>query len=146
MMWARHKMLVAVAAAVLLAGLVTGSFIAFRHGGQARGAAVPSPSPSPSPTGPLRSPFTGEPVPSLNRVLAVKIDNIVNARPDPVLCAKGGRRPCSSNDGVRTVVCWITTVAAESCTPRGLTAGAPSIDTSQRRFAADQVNVNEDAG
>jgi hypothetical protein len=29
----------------------------------------------------LRSPFTGEPVPSLNRVLAVKIDNIVNARP-----------------------------------------------------------------
>ena len=81
MMWARHKMLVAVAAAVLLAGLVTGAFIAFRHGGQARGAAVPSPSPSPSPTGPLRSPFTGEPVPSLNRVLAVKIDNIVNARP-----------------------------------------------------------------
>jgi hypothetical protein len=35
-------------------------------------------------TGPvtqLRSPFTGEPVRSLNRVLAVKIDNIVNARP-----------------------------------------------------------------
>jgi hypothetical protein len=29
----------------------------------------------------LLSPFTGEPVPSLNRVLAVKIDNIVNARP-----------------------------------------------------------------
>jgi hypothetical protein len=29
----------------------------------------------------LRSPFTGEPVLSLGRVLAVKIDNIVNARP-----------------------------------------------------------------
>jgi Protein of unknown function (DUF3048) N-terminal domain/Protein of unknown function (DUF3048) C-terminal domain len=29
----------------------------------------------------LRSPFTGEPVASLNRVLAVKIDNIVYARP-----------------------------------------------------------------
>jgi hypothetical protein len=29
----------------------------------------------------LRSPFTGEPVPSLSRVLAVKIDNIVYARP-----------------------------------------------------------------
>jgi hypothetical protein len=29
----------------------------------------------------LLSPLTGEPVPSLNRVLAVKIDNIVNARP-----------------------------------------------------------------
>ena len=69
-----------------------------------------------------------------------------SARPDPVLCAKGGRRPCSRNDEVRTVVCWITTVAAESCTPRGLTAGTPSIDTSQRPFAADQVKRNDDAG
>src|SRR5215469_13031369 len=77
MMWARHKTLITVLAVVLLAGLVTGAYIALRHGGQARGAAAPSP----SPTGPLRSPFTGEPVPSLNRVLAVKIDNIVNARP-----------------------------------------------------------------
>ena len=32
-------------------------------------------------TAQLLSPFTGEPVPSLNRVLAVKIDNIVYARP-----------------------------------------------------------------
>src|SRR5258708_39130674 len=30
---------------------------------------------------PLRSPFTGEPVKALRRVLAVKIDNIVLARP-----------------------------------------------------------------
>lgn len=38
--------------------------------------------PAPSPAaGQIRSPFTGEPVRSLNRVLAVKIDNIVNARP-----------------------------------------------------------------
>src|SRR6266496_4413977 len=79
MMWARHKTLIAVAAAVLLAGLVAGSFITLRHGGQARGAAAPSPSPSAAAQ--LRSPFTGEPVPSLNRVLAVKIDNIVYARP-----------------------------------------------------------------
>src|SRR6266516_8056784 len=79
MMWARHKTLIAVAAAVLLAGLVAGSFIALRHGGQARGAAAPSPSPSAAAR--LRSPFTGEPVPSLHRVLAVKIDNIVYARP-----------------------------------------------------------------
>src|SRR5215471_8650866 len=77
MMWARHKTLITVLAVVLLAGLVTGAYIALRHDGQARGAAAPSPSPA----GPLRSPFTGEPVPSLNRVLAVKIDNIVNARP-----------------------------------------------------------------
>jgi Protein of unknown function (DUF3048) N-terminal domain len=41
-------------------------------------AATPSPSHT---SRQLRSPFTGKPVPSLNRVLAVKIDNIVNARP-----------------------------------------------------------------
>jgi hypothetical protein len=34
-----------------------------------------------SPTGRLLSPFTGEPVTALGPVLAVKIDNIVNARP-----------------------------------------------------------------
>src|SRR5437879_244536 len=45
MMWARHKTLIAVAAAVLLAGLVAGSFFALRHGGQATGAEAPSPSP-----------------------------------------------------------------------------------------------------
>jgi Protein of unknown function (DUF3048) N-terminal domain/Protein of unknown function (DUF3048) C-terminal domain len=79
MMWARHKTLITVAAAVLLAGLVAGSFFALRRGGRARTAAAPSP--SPSAPAQLRSPFTGEPVPTLNRVLAVKIDNIVYARP-----------------------------------------------------------------
>jgi Protein of unknown function (DUF3048) N-terminal domain/Protein of unknown function (DUF3048) C-terminal domain len=79
MMWARHKTLIAVAAAVLLAGLAAGSFLALRHGGRARGAAAPPD--SPSTVAQLRSPFTGEPVSSLNRVLAVKIDNIVVARP-----------------------------------------------------------------
>jgi hypothetical protein len=48
-----------------------------------RPAAAPRPAPSPSPTkrGPLLSPFTGEPVRSLGPVVAVKIDNIVTARP-----------------------------------------------------------------
>jgi hypothetical protein len=47
-----------------------------------RTVASPSPSPSPSPTRqPLLSPFTGEPVRALGPVLAVKIDNIVYARP-----------------------------------------------------------------
>ena len=41
----------------------------------------PSPTPRPTPTGPLLDPFTGEPVKSLGPVLAVKIDNIVYARP-----------------------------------------------------------------
>jgi hypothetical protein len=79
MVLARHKTLIAVAAAVLLAGVVSGSYIALRHDRQVTGAAAPSPSPSAAAQ--LRSPFTGEPVPSLNRVLAVKIDNIVYARP-----------------------------------------------------------------
>jgi Protein of unknown function (DUF3048) N-terminal domain/Protein of unknown function (DUF3048) C-terminal domain len=77
MSWIRNKAVIAVAAVVVLAGLVTGALLAFRGGGQ------PNPVPAtPSPTArPLLSPFTGEPIPSLNRVLAVKIDNIVNARP-----------------------------------------------------------------
>jgi hypothetical protein len=79
MVLARHKTLIAVAAAVLLAGVVAGSYIALRHDRQVTGAAAPSPSPPAAAQ--LRSPFTGEPVPSLNRVLAVKIDNIVYARP-----------------------------------------------------------------
>jgi hypothetical protein len=77
MSWIRSKAVIAVAAVVVLAGLVTAAFLAFRGGGQANPVVA-----TPSPTArPLLSPFTGEPVPSLNRVLAVKIDNIVNARP-----------------------------------------------------------------
>jgi Protein of unknown function (DUF3048) N-terminal domain/Protein of unknown function (DUF3048) C-terminal domain len=45
----------------------------------------PTPTPTPTPTAhhptQLLDPFTGEPVKSLGRVLAVKIDNIVTARP-----------------------------------------------------------------
>src|SRR5215472_18346441 len=77
MWWTRHKAVIAVAAVVVLAGLVVGLVLALRGGGTAKPvSATPSPS-----RAELRSPFTGEPVPSLNRVLAVKIDNIVNARP-----------------------------------------------------------------
>jgi len=77
MRWARNKSVVIVAAVVVLAALVAGALLALRGAGQARRVAV-----TPPPTShQLRSPFTGEPVPSLNRVLAVKIDNIVHARP-----------------------------------------------------------------
>jgi hypothetical protein len=69
MRWIRHKAVITVAAAVVLAGVVTVLLAACGH------ASAPSHAPQ------LRSPFTGEPVPSLNQVLAVKIDNIVNARP-----------------------------------------------------------------
>jgi hypothetical protein len=69
MRWVRHKAVITVAAVVVLAGFVSALLAACGH--------APASSPAPQ----LRSPFTGEPVPSLNRVLAVKIDNIVNARP-----------------------------------------------------------------
>jgi Protein of unknown function (DUF3048) N-terminal domain/Protein of unknown function (DUF3048) C-terminal domain len=79
MWWTRHKTVIAVAAVVALAGLVAGVLLVLRGGGKARLASVTS---TPSHTAQqLRSPFTGEPVSSLGKVLAVKIDNIVYARP-----------------------------------------------------------------
>jgi Protein of unknown function (DUF3048) N-terminal domain len=65
----RHKAVPTGAAAVVLAGAVTVLLAACGH------------APAPSRARQLRSPFTGEPVSSLNRVLALKIDNILNARP-----------------------------------------------------------------
>jgi Protein of unknown function (DUF3048) N-terminal domain/Protein of unknown function (DUF3048) C-terminal domain len=77
MNWTRRKTAIAVAAVVVLAGLVAGALLLLR-GGQAPVASGHSPA---ARAVQLRSPFTGEPVRSLNRVLAVKIDNIVYARP-----------------------------------------------------------------
>jgi Protein of unknown function (DUF3048) N-terminal domain/Protein of unknown function (DUF3048) C-terminal domain len=86
--WTRHKIVVTATVVVAAAGLAAGLLIGFHNHPQVRKASPPplpvlSPPPMPSPTGPvqLRSPFTGEPVKTLNRVLAVKIDNIVYARP-----------------------------------------------------------------
>jgi hypothetical protein len=78
MWWTRHKVIISVASVVILAALVAGLVLAL-HGGQT--AKLASATPSPTPSQQLRSPFTGEAVPGLSRVLAVKIDNIVNARP-----------------------------------------------------------------
>src|ERR1700738_546696 len=69
MTWTRRKAAAAVAAVIVVAGPLA----LCGCGQSARAAAAASP--------PSQSRFTGEPVPSLNRVLAVKIDNIVNARP-----------------------------------------------------------------
>jgi Protein of unknown function (DUF3048) N-terminal domain/Protein of unknown function (DUF3048) C-terminal domain len=78
MTWTRHKSVIAVAAVLVLAALVAGAVLALREsGGRARVASATSPIPQPR----LLSPFTGEPVRSLSRVLAVKIDNIEYARP-----------------------------------------------------------------
>ena len=78
MSWTRHKAVISVLAVLVLAALVAGAVLALRDGGRARIASATHP---PVPPRQLLSPFTGEPVRSLNRVLAVKIDNIVNARP-----------------------------------------------------------------
>jgi len=73
-----------------LAGVTTLALIASCSSGssaaQARPAvtlrpAVPSASPTPTHKGPLLDPFTGKQVKALGPVLAVKIDNIVYARP-----------------------------------------------------------------
>ena len=78
MSWTRHKAVISVLAVLVLAALVAGAVLALRDGGRAR---IASATHSPVPQRQLLSPFTGEPVHSLNRVLAVKIDNIVYARP-----------------------------------------------------------------
>jgi len=76
MSWTQHKRVIGAAAVVTLAGLVAGGLLALRGGERVTVA-----QPKQSPTAQLRSPFTGEPVNALNRVLALKIDNIGYARP-----------------------------------------------------------------
>jgi hypothetical protein len=83
MKWTRQRITFTVAGAIVLTDLVVGAYLAF---GGTRApvrqvAATSSPSPSRSHPPQLLSPFTGEPVSSLNPVLAVKIDNTVHGRP-----------------------------------------------------------------
>ena len=65
MVWARKRVTLAVSAAVAVIALAVSLILASCGGGSAGST----------------SPFTGEPVKSMNRVLAVKIDNIAQARP-----------------------------------------------------------------
>jgi hypothetical protein len=74
-MWAHKKLVAAVSAAIAVAGLAVGLFLVLRPGPAGRPATAAPPRPR------LLSPFTGRPVASLGPVLAVKIDNIVRARP-----------------------------------------------------------------
>ncbi len=82
MMWDRRTRGFAALGATAAVALMVEGFLLF-----ARGAAAKEPVPTPSPTpthhvaGPLLSPFTGERVASLRRVLAVKIGNTVPERP-----------------------------------------------------------------
>jgi hypothetical protein len=87
MVWDRRSVaLTAVGAAVVVA-LAAGSIVyAMHHGTAGKLASAPKPAPTRSPPpspppGPLLSPFTGEPVHRLKRVLIVKIGNTVPERP-----------------------------------------------------------------
>jgi hypothetical protein len=75
----------AVVVAVALIAALAGSAAPTKPRAMPPPRPTPTPSPSPTPTvhrpTQLLDPFTGEPVKSLGRVLAVKIDNIVTARP-----------------------------------------------------------------
>ena len=91
MRWIHTKAFVAtsVAIAVAAVGVVVGLVVT--RGTPLKPSPVASPAQSPEPVvqvhHQLRSPFTGEPIKSLQRVLAVKIDNIVYARPQTGLTA-----------------------------------------------------------
>jgi hypothetical protein len=87
MTWTRTRTVVAASSGFVAAGLAAGLLLI---PGQShvpppkRAEHTPAASPGPAPTAAparLLSPFTGEPVKSLQPVLAVKIDNIVLARP-----------------------------------------------------------------
>jgi hypothetical protein len=84
MVWDRRSIaLTAAGAAAAVALTVTGVVLATRGSpaGHLASAPTPAPSPSPSPRPPLRSPFTGERVHRLQRVLIVKIGNTYPERP-----------------------------------------------------------------
>src|SRR6266480_2126960 len=76
MVWTRQRITLMVAAAIVLTNLVVGALLVRGSGGAVRQTAA-----KPAPSHQLRSPFTGKPVSSLNRVLAVKIDDTALGRP-----------------------------------------------------------------
>jgi DUF3048 family protein len=86
MVWDRRSIALTAAGITAAVALVVAGVVYFTRGSPAGHLAsapqrAPSPSPSPSHQGPLRSPFTGEPVHRLKRVLVVKIGNTVPERP-----------------------------------------------------------------
>jgi Protein of unknown function (DUF3048) N-terminal domain/Protein of unknown function (DUF3048) C-terminal domain len=87
MMWTRRKIVLSATGAIAGIAAATGLTLALGSTTVPKAAPRPSSTPIASPAlhrrGPtqLVSPFTGEPVKKLGKVLAVKIDNIVYARP-----------------------------------------------------------------
>src|SRR5262245_30133739 len=82
MVWNRRNIALTAAGGAAAVGLVVAGVIYFTRGSPAGHlASAPKPAPSPTHREPLRSPFTGELVHRLKRVLAVKIGNTVPERP-----------------------------------------------------------------
>jgi len=90
MVWDRRSIALTAAGAAAVVALTVAGVVFFTHrdnAGRLASAPKPAPSPSPSPTPtpthqePLRSPFTGERVHQLNRVLIVKVGNTFPERP-----------------------------------------------------------------
>ena len=87
MMWTRRKVVLSATGAIAGIAAATGLSLALGSTPVPKAAPQPTvtatPKQSPTRSGPTRllSPFTGEPVKKLGPVLAVKIDNIVYARP-----------------------------------------------------------------
>lgn len=71
----RGKIIAVASAAVVAAGGLTTGLVLSRGSGPGPSGAGPGASPG------LESPFTGKPVARAHKVLAVKIDNLVDARP-----------------------------------------------------------------
>jgi hypothetical protein len=74
--WNRRTVSIAAAACAVAIALVVFAVLAFTGGSSPAKQEQPRPRPSQ-----LLSPFTGEPIPAAGPVLAVKIDNITQARP-----------------------------------------------------------------
>jgi hypothetical protein len=72
----RRAIVIAVSAMLAAVALVTGGLLLF-----SRRHVPPVPPAGPPAAKPLTSPFTGEPVSQLGPVLAIKVDNIAQARP-----------------------------------------------------------------
>jgi hypothetical protein len=88
MVWDRRSIALTAAGAAAAVALTVAGIVLATRGSPAghlaaapKPAPAPSPSPSPSHRAPLRSPFTGEPVHRLKRVLIVKIGNTFPERP-----------------------------------------------------------------
>ena len=87
MRWSWRNIMIGTSAAVAAIGLAVALVVVLAG----QGVPPATPKPGPGRSSQLYSPFTGEPVTALGRVLAVKIDNLAPARPQTGLADAGHR-------------------------------------------------------